>query len=422
MFMVARLPEDNERSSHRLLICMVTYFPDPSDLPPLLNTARSLIGAGYAVEVLCHTGRADLPRRERYTGNLEVVRIYSRTRGFFSRVYGLSPRTTLIAFAQYLLTYAEYNVRVFLNALRAKADLYEAHDLPTLPATLLAARIRQRPVLYRAHELHAETHRRVRFARFWRLLERILVPLVDCVVTPEENRSQILHHEAGARRPPLTVMNCPPYRAPLRSDRLREMLRGRQLFPRFILLYQGLFAEDRCIAELIASAAHFADGIVLVLMGHGYGTYADLTPMISDPLRVVTLPRVPYDELLHYTASADAGVLLYRNTCRNNYYCAPNKIHEYMMMGLPVVTNDYPGMKAFVEGEHVGVSVNCEDPLQIAEAVNLLARPDGPYRTFRTNALKVAAEKYNWEQQFRAVEPVYRRLLTNKAPREMMRS
>ena len=127
--------------------------------------------------------------------------------------------------------------------------------------------------------------------------------------------------------------------------------------------------------------------------------------------RVVVLPRVHYDQILEYTASADAGVLLYRNTCRNNYFCAPNKIHEYMMRGLPVVANDYPGMKKLVDGERVGFAIDGEDPRLIADAVNRLADPAGPYRELRENALRAARDRYNWEQQFARLEAEYLRLL-----------
>jgi glycosyltransferase involved in cell wall biosynthesis len=393
---------------------MVTYFPSPSDLPPLLNKARSLSAAGHSVEVLCHTDRPELARAERDLSGFSVVRIYSRTRRFFSWAYGLSPRSSVVAAFQYLLTYTEFNIRVVWHGLRSGADLYEAHDLPTLPAALLVSRLRGKPVLYHAHELHAETHRHVRFATFWKLLERGLVPFAESVVTPEENRSEILRAECGARRPPLTVMNCPPYRLPIRSDRLREALRQRNLFPRFVALYQGLFSEDRCIDELISAARYLDDGVALVLMGHGFGAYADLSARVEDSSRVIVLPRVPYDELLSYTASADAGVLLYRNTCRNNFFCAPNKLHEYMMMGLPVIANDYPGVRAVVEGEQVGVTVNCEDPAAIGDAINSLARCRETYARYRTNALTVTREKFNWERQFSLLEPEYARLLSGQ--------
>ncbi len=401
---------------HGKRICMVTYVSDPSSLPPLLNKARSLARSGYDVRVLCLTERPELPRLERYAGDFDVVRIYSKTRRLFSRMYGLSPRSTLTAFVQYFATYAEYNVRAIAAALRSKADLFEAHDLPTLPATLSAAALKGRPVLYHAHELHAETHRKVRFAGFWRHLERTLVPLVDTVITPEANRSRIMREEAGARRPPVTIMNCPPYRPPMRTSVIPEELRRRGIEARFVLLYQGLFDEERCVKELLAATRYFANGTVLVLIGSGYGEYADLRPLIPDPQRAVVLPPVHYDELHHYTASADAGVLLYRNTCRNNYYCAPNKVHEYMMMGLPVITNDYPGMRELVSGERVGLTVDCEDPRDIAEAVRRLVDEPDTYRAFRENALRCSRDRYNWERESHRLDAVYERLLGGAGP------
>ena len=104
-----------------------------------------------------------------------------------------------------------------------------------------------------------------------------------------------------------------------------------------------------------------------------------------------------YDELVPYTASADIGILLYRNDCRNNYYCAPNKLFEYMMMGLPVIAANYPGLLPLVEGEDVGLCVDPESPKAIAGAVNRLAGDPDRRERMRRNGLQLTRDRYNWE-------------------------
>ncbi len=52
------------------------------------------------------------------------------------------------------------------------ADVYEANDLPPLLAAVVAAKLRGKPVVYRAHELWSEATPNVRFAAFWRFMER----------------------------------------------------------------------------------------------------------------------------------------------------------------------------------------------------------------------------------------------------------
>ena len=120
---------------------------------------------------------------------------------------------------------------------------------------------------------------------------------------------------------------------------------------------------------------------------------------------------IRYDQLFEYTASADIGLLFYRNTCRNNYYCAPNKLYEYMMMGLPIITPNYPGLVPVVEGENVGLCVNPEDPRAIADAVNRIAGDSSLHQTMKSNGLRLTRTQFNWETEFLKLEKAYTELV-----------
>jgi glycosyltransferase involved in cell wall biosynthesis len=153
----------------------------------------------------------------------------------------------------------------------------------------------------------------------------------------------------------------------------------------------------RCIEEIAEASRRFDAGVVLVIIGSGHGKWADPAAALAAYDRVVVLPRVPYQDLPRYTASADIGILLYRNDCRNNYFCAPNKVFEYMMMGLPLIAANYPGMLTLVEDEGVGVCVDAESPDTIAAAVNRLAADTRTRARMKTDALRLSRERYNWE-------------------------
>ena len=75
---------------------------------------------------------------------------------------------------QYVASYVEFLTKATVAAFRSRADVYEANDLPPLLAAVVAARLRGRPVVYRAHELWSEANPNVPFAAFWRLMERTL--------------------------------------------------------------------------------------------------------------------------------------------------------------------------------------------------------------------------------------------------------
>jgi len=385
---------------------MLTYCESPAELPPLVNEGVSLASAGFDVEAICLTGATPRAVIEEHVTGFRTRRLRLRVRTLFHSLLGRGTRHRVLAAVQHPLSYLEYVAKAFVLALRSGADVYEANDLPPLLPAVLAAKTRGKPVVYRAHELWPEARARVPFAWFWRLMERWLVARCDEVVTPEENRSLIYERELGARRPPLTVRNCPPYRPPIESRRLRDELERRGIACSTIVLYQGLVDSMRCIEEIAEATRRFDDGSVLVIVGSGHGKWAEPARALAAYQRIVVLPRVPYEELPPYTASADIGVLLYRNDCRNNYYCAPNKLFEYMMMGVPVIAADYPGMVPLVEGEGVGVCVDPGAPEMIAAAVNRLAGDPDARARMKANGLRLTRDRYNWTVEF---EPLLRR-------------
>lgn len=393
-------------------VCMLTYAESPSWFPPLLHEGASLARAGVEVEALCleaATATAPSPP-EVHAPGFTTRRITLRARRLFRSGPGSRVPRALAAL-QPVASYAEFVARALARALASGADVYEAHDLPPLLPAVLAAKLRGKPVVYRAHELWSEAHAKVRFARAWRLLDRALVPRCDLVVTPDEGRSAIYRDELGARAAPLTIRNCPPYRPPLASTVLRDELARRGVPCSTVVLYQGLVDSMRCVEEIAEASRSFDEGVVLVVVGGGFGRWSDPAAALAAYERVVVLPRVPYEQLAPITASADVGVLLYRNDCRNNYLCAPNKVFEYMMMGLPMIAPSYPGMLRLVQGEDVGLCVDPADPREIAAAVNRLARDPGARARMRANGLRLSRDRYNWELESRPLLERHRALL-----------
>lgn len=396
---------------------MVTYGESAASLPPLYHEGVSLAAAGFEVESLHLSPPSGSRRVETNAPGFTSRGFPVRTRAVFHALFGRATSNRLLAALQYVLTYSEYVLKALVTAVRSRADVYVAHDLPALLPTVLAATLRRKPVVYRANEIFSETHAVVRFARLWRFLDRLLVPACDEVVTPDEHRSRIYRAEFGARQLPLTVRNCPPYRAPIASTALRDELTRRGVRFSSIVLYQGLIDSMRCIEEIAEATRAFDEGVVLVVLGSGFGKWSDPARLLAPYPRIVWLPRVPYGEVPRYTASADMGILLYRNDCRNNYYCAPNKIFEYMMMGLPVIGPRFPGMVALVEGEGVGLCVDPERPAEIAAAVNRLAADGQARARMKERGLRLSAERYNWEHEFGRLLERYRALGAGRAPR-----
>ena len=80
-------------------------------------------------------------------------------------------------------------------------------------------------------------------------------------------------------------------------------------------------------------------------------------------------------------------------------------------MGLPVVTNNYPGISALVEGEGIGMSVDSTKPKEIADAVNALVSDSQKYKIMRRKCLDLSKSKYNWEEEFKKLHKKYFEIL-----------
>jgi glycosyltransferase involved in cell wall biosynthesis len=403
----------------------LAYRDSPTALPPMVNLGVSLAADGFAVEVICLAPHSAPAAPETLVPGLRITRLHIRSRRLFHALFGKATAHRVVAAVQYVTSYVEFVTKAVVAALRSRADVYEANDLPPLLPAVVSAKLRGKPVVYRAHELWSEQTPNMRFAAFWRFMDRFLVPRCDYVVTPEENRSRIYEVELGARRPPITVRNCPSYVPPITSSRLGDELRRRGIQCSTIVLYQGLVDSGRCIEEIAEATRFFDDGIALVIMGTGYGKWASPATALAGYERIVVLPPVPYKEVAPYTASADIGILLYRNDCRNNYYCAPNKLFEYMMMGLPMVATNFPGIRPLVEGEGVGLCVDPGSPSEIAAALNRLAADPAHRERMRQNGLRLSKDRYNWEiesapllQRYGSLAPMPAPLTPDGAPVE----
>lgn len=287
-------------------------------------------------------------------------------------------------------------------AVKERPQVYVAEDLTAALGALMASRFHSCPVIYCAHELESEqgTDDRVRRG-FLRWLQRLVIPRVDCVVVPNRSRAEFFEHDYQPRRSPIVIQNCPPTVPRLKTTILRERL-GLGPSTRLVL-YHGAMIPLRALDKLVCSAQHFDSDIALVLIGE-QGPYfkETLAPLTQAPElrdRVYTLPYVPPDEVSAYVASADLGVVIYENVNLNNYLCAPTKLYEYIMMQIPFIACDFPGINELLREYNVGFPFNPDDQRSIALAVNTYFRMDDHERERVSEALGIARRDLNWERE-----------------------
>jgi len=304
------------------------------------------------------------------------------------------------------IKYLEFILRCILKTILLKPEIVHAHDLPALLPSFIVSRIIGNKLIYDAHELFSEMTADYESLqnRLWRKIEKKLLLKVDGTIAANQSRARIMKEDYGCPNFPTVIMNIPSRRPIARSGRIKKYLEEMGIFGKKIVLYQGAIMIDRNIDVLIKSVSLWKEEAVLVLMG--FGNRAELLQLekitcerrITD--RVFFYPPVPSEELLSHTSCADIGVVIYKNNCRNNYYCAPNKLFEYAASNVKIAGCDFPEVRAIVGKYAIGDLFSPENEVSIANCINKLLNSKIDEKQF----LKLFVD-YSWENE---VQKLYR--------------
>jgi glycosyltransferase involved in cell wall biosynthesis len=295
-------------------------------------------------------------------------------------------------------------------------DIVLANDLPVLRTGWRLARLYGAWLVYGSDELFVETLNQffpsdapwpkssifaaliAVMRHFGSRAERRLWRGIDLLVVPNQSCRDYLLGRYGTVLS-CVLMSCPRLAEYPRTDRIRQQLGLPADRP--IVLYQGMMNRGRALEQLVRSSRHFADGITLVLLGQGplRDPLQDLARREGLTERVVFLPAVPYRELLSYTASATAGVLLLDRTNLSKEYALANKIFEYMACGLPLLVSDSPEQAAVVAAAECGDVVPLGDAQSIGGAINRLLADPERLTILGHNARAAFRREFNWETQ-----------------------
>ncbi|MFJ8360420.1 glycosyltransferase [Streptomyces sp. NPDC093984] len=306
--------------------------------------------------------------------------------------------------------------RAALLMCRERPDALHCHNLHlSLPALLLARR-HGSALVYDAHELEACKHRGPvrRVIERW---ERVIWRSSRARITTNPSRAKYLEQLYGSR--PAVVGNYPRTPGPGMEP---KDLRARLGIPRdrLVLIFQGgFYLDSRCFGT-VATALRELPEWHWVLIGFGSDdTVRKLRELIAEcgiEDRTSILPAVPVDELLSYTAGADAGVVALTNSGLNCYLGDTNKLYEYLMAGLAVVGSDFPEVRRAVLEGPAGPTGVLFDPASSASVARALREVADRLSMFRRNAVKARAA-YSWETESRTLTRLYRALATREDAR-----
>jgi alpha-maltose-1-phosphate synthase len=131
--------------------------------------------------------------------------------------------------------------------------------------------------------------------------------------------------------------------------------------------------------------------------------------------RIVLTGAVPYAQVPNYLALADIGVAPFNTAVhpplRVGFYWSPLKVHEYMALGLPVVTINVPGLDQIARHEREGL-LYPEGDLSALQA-SILRLVDDPALAQRLGAAgrRRVVEHFSWQRHTELLEQVLQECL-----------
>jgi glycogen(starch) synthase len=243
--------------------------------------------------------------------------------------------------------------------------------------------------------------------------EREFAPYADAVITVSAELARLLQTHHALAETPGVILNAPdvePHRRDQSTADIRALC-GIGTDAR-LLVYSGAAAPQRGL-DIMVEAIPRLDGVhVAFVVAHPPSRYVEGLVARSAELgvadRVHLLPYVPHDQLVSFLASADVGVIPIHHW-PNHEVALITKFFEYAHARLPMIISDVRAMAEATRSLGQGEVFRAEDVEDFVRVVKIVLADPARYRSAydRPGVL----DGWTWENQAKALDEVYRRLL-----------
>lgn len=301
-------------------------------------------------------------------------------------------------FEQGVAFYFFFNVRLFFVLLFRKADVLLANDLDTLLPNYLISKLKGIPLIYDSHEIFCEVpelQNNSTKKKLWGNLEKWIVPKLKYCVTV--NNSIANYFEQKYNVPFIAVRNIPNYNnnEPYKTREQLSLPSDKKI----IILQGAGINVQRGAEELVEAFKYLSTDFLLLIIGSG-----DVINQLKENTKqwnltncITFIDKIPATELRHYTANADLGVTIDKDTNMNYHFSLPNKLFDYLHAGIPVLASRLPEIENIVTTYQVGVFIENHHPKHIAETIEHFLN-SAQYLVYRANTKK-AAQENNWNAE-----------------------
>ena len=266
-------------------------------------------------------------------------------------------------------------------------DLVQCCGLATLLVGVFVKRMsKEVHIVYDSTELSIERYKGLK--RFmWGRIQQFALKYCEYVIHAETHRAEYFKNSYNLPERQIVVIGNYP--------RLNQMTMKMEIRKPIRFIYLGIISKGRHYEDVVLAFSKLKMEYRLDIIGPGPRNYIQkITNLVKSSNYIQTLPPIRNEEVYSFLEHYDVGLAFYENTNLNNYYCAPNKIYDYIRAGLPVISNNYPGLVDVIEKNRIGVCVAEVTAESISKAIDSILSEE-MFRNI-TDELK---KKFSWEAQ-----------------------
>ena len=282
------------------------------------------------------------------------------------------------------------------KSLSTKAEIFHLHD-PDLIIVGLFLKLIGKKVIFDSHEDFlmematktwiAKPLRKI-FGKLYGVLEKFAFKKFDALIGVNdilENRFQSLNKRSVA------IKNYPIIN--------RKILPTSTKNSKF--LWFGMLSPIRS-SEQLNAAFSLRPNFELDVIGNVF----DFTPT-SDNINL--LGAFEHDTASEMASTYLAGLVTYLPE-PNSINSLPNKLFEYMSLGLPVICSNFESWKKIIEDDDCGIVVNPNSPADIASALTWIWENPKEAAKMGERGRKAVVSKYTWATEEAKLLSLYREL------------
>ncbi|MFG1505549.1 hypothetical protein [Halobacteriovorax sp. ZH5_bin.2] len=287
-----------------------------------------------------------------------------------------------------------------LNILKAslKKDISFIYTigLPSLILALPAKIISGKKLIYDSRELYIlDAEGESTYTWKHRLLERISITFVHAIIAANELRMNVMKNKYFSVKYFSYLLNI-PYQITVKKKEKLNIKKN-------TLVYQGHIGAKRGLDKLIKSCNIISEKvkIIFIVPKDNREELKELMRYHGSDLEYDIFEFMPQEEMLSFISQFDIGFLSYELVGLNNIYCEPNKLYEYALAHLKILSSPQEKFVKSFKEFNIGHALTKEawdsnDYKKMSTQIELLINKDCPKSEFEKFNSFHSNEKELW--------------------------